>query len=111
MTETASIARLRFPDTATVRQAEDVQKTLALAIARHAGVVVDCSGLKEADLSAVQLLLAAHRSAAAQGKRFALAAPASDALLGVLVRAGILDPDAPAGSPDADFWLKGAHQP
>ncbi len=48
-------------------------------------IAVDCADAAEVDVSFIQLLLAARRTAQARGKCLALSAPASGALLRVLV--------------------------
>lgn len=107
MENSKSSGRFCLPADATIRHADDLHRALISTIAQHTSVVADCSAIREADLSAVQLLLAARRSATAQGKHLALAAPASGALLAVLERAGMLAPNSPEDLPDADFWLTG----
>jgi hypothetical protein len=65
---------------------------------------LDVSGLIETDLTFVQLLEAARRDAAKDGRRLTLDAPAGGAVLEVLQRGGFLDD---AGSDRAKFWLQG----
>ena len=55
-----------------------------------------------ADLSAVQVILAARRFAAEQSKHFALAKPAAGALRDVLEQGGFLNSDAAEAR---KFWL------
>ena len=68
-------------------------------------VVVDISGVTEADLTFVQMLEAARRSAAEAGLDLALAQPAGPAVKEILQRGGFLDD---AESDRAIFWLQGA---
>jgi anti-anti-sigma regulatory factor len=70
-----------------------------------AEIVLDCSGVEEADVAFVQLLLAARCGAAAMGKDLRLAKPAAGALRDVLDRGGFL---AATSTPDeTQFWTHG----
>ena len=64
---------------------------------------LDLSALPNPHLCIVQLVLAARRHAAAIGADFALAAPATSALVRTLERAGC----APRTPDDTAFWLHG----
>ena len=96
--------RLIFDGLLTLRTVEALQTRLADALATHDHLIVDCSAATEVDLSVVQLLLAARRTAADDGKTLLLAQPAGEALDKTLRRGGFLDP---AGGGDIAFWLKG----
>lgn len=87
----------------TVASAEQTRETLIAALRDQPSVVVDCSGADEIDLTFIQCLIAASRTAARAGKSFALAAPADGALKDILVRSGLLDPSHPTSS----FWTSG----
>lgn len=85
----------------TVRNIHSVHAWLLEALRRNPAVEIDCSAVTDVDLSLVQTILAARRSAAAFGATLTLAHPASGALLDTLTRAGLL------GGPSNDdaFWL------
>jgi anti-anti-sigma regulatory factor len=85
----------------TIRTAEDIHTKLIDALARNTAVVIDCSAAESIDLSFIQLLLAARRSAETAGHTFALAAPASGVLAAALTQGGFL----PSNDP---FWTGGA---
>jgi anti-anti-sigma regulatory factor len=89
-----------------VRSIDAARDRILVALREHEVVVADCAQVTAADLSAVQLLLAAHRSAAAWGRTFALAAPAEGALREALVRGGFL-PEG-ADGPGNRFWNEGS---
>ena len=89
--------RLPLAGRVTVREIEDTYGRLSDALARHEAVVIDCAEVAEIDLSLIQLLLAAHRSA---GPRLSLAAPLPRPLREALRRGGFL---AEGPSPDP-FW-------
>lgn len=65
---------------------------------------IDASGVTEADLSVLQLLLSARKSALKAGKTLTLSAPADGALRDALVLGGFLGTAGQSG-PEADFWL------
>jgi hypothetical protein len=72
----------------TIRTIEDTCSCLRDALAQHDAIVVDCGGAEEVDLSLIQLLLAAQRSA---GSLMRLAMPLPEVLQQALRRAGLPD--------------------
>ena len=95
---------LDFAGAQTLRQAEETLEKLRGALAQASEVLLDCSRLDEVDLSFIQLVLAARRSADRDGKILGLIAPAKGALLKALDTAGIL-PSGPHR-----FWFEGRAQ-
>ena len=64
-------------------------------------IVIDLEGVENADLTLVQLVEAARKSADRRGRTLSLSAPASGPTRAVLERGGFL------GAPDrAAFWLQ-----
>jgi anti-anti-sigma regulatory factor len=63
-----------------LREASEVRGRLLAALSAGVAVVVDARGLAGADLAIVQLLVAAHKSAARQGVPLRLLAGANGAL-------------------------------
>lgn len=92
---------------ATVRNAEATHAKLADILRRHDEIEIDCGAVTEADLSLVQLLLAARRSAKRAGKTVVLAGPASGALRAALSQGGFLTGLPGPTSADEAFWLEG----
>jgi ABC-type transporter Mla MlaB component len=84
----------------TVRQAIETQAGIVDALRDHADTRLDCTGVTEADLSLIQILLAAQSSAAAAGRRFALHASPQGPVLAALQRGGF----ANAASADPADW-------
>ncbi len=78
----------------TVREAAQTRDQILAALADPADLALDCAGVIEADLSFIQIILAAHRSAGLHGKQLALAAPPPAALQHALERAGFAHPAA-----------------
>jgi ABC-type transporter Mla MlaB component len=92
----------------TIRSAAALRDQLQSALAAADTVTLDCIGVTSADIAALQLLVAAQKSAAADGKAVRLLAPAGTALNSLLRQAGFLDPDGKPKAPDFEFWA-GAH--
>ena len=95
----------------TIRTIAAVHEALSDLMARHSAIEIDCAAVIEADLTLIQLLLAARHSAAASGKTVTLTHPASGALLDALSRGGLIGPMAGGTENDDAFWLKGATSP
>jgi len=95
---------LTIPSVATVGASEAIGASLKAALSTFPNVVVDCSAIEEADISFVQLLIAARRSAKRGGKKLRLKSPASGQLLSILVRSGLVSKES-GQSEDDKFWL------
>ena len=102
--EEPSDGTIEFGGIRTVRTAEQSHSLLLEALSAASSIRVDCSHVTEADISLVQLLLSARKTAAGTGKRLTLAHPAEGALGGILTRGGFLRADSPAS--ERRFWLK-----
>lgn len=89
----------------TVRGIEPARASLAVALAQHDVVTIDCTAATEIDLSLIQLLFAARTSARHAGKTLRLAAPAGDLLRAALDRGGFPIGGAEVPAADAAFWL------
>ncbi|MEO3387226.1 STAS domain-containing protein [Mesorhizobium sp. CAU 1741] len=96
--ETTGEVRLSGP--LTIRRAGEIRDTLLAALASHQSTTLELQDDAEADISFVQLLLAAQQSARAQGKQLALKQPSAGPLLAVLDSGGFIDADT------AGFWTK-----
>jgi ABC-type transporter Mla MlaB component len=108
MTETiASARRVALEGALTVRSAETVRATLRSALEQEGDVAIDCADASEADLSFVQLLIAARASAVHRGKTIALAAPLGAVLLNTLTRAGFRAVARPPIGDSETFWING----
>jgi len=93
---------------ATIRNVEELHAILAAALDYSGSVTVDCAGITDADLSLIQLLLAARKSARRSGQTLVLSAPADGALREALLQGGFMPvDDDEAGSDEQAFWLKG----
>lgn len=90
----------------TVRNIQAAHERLLTAMAEHQAIEIHCNAVTELDLSLIQLVLAAKRSADKAGKSLTLAAPATGKLRAALDRAGFLAA-AVGESGGEGFWLKG----
>jgi len=95
---------LRFDGSLTLPKAEAIRSVLAAALDKGGVVAIDCGAATEVDVSFIQLLLAARRSAAQRGASLALVAPATGALRAALERGGFLTAASKSGASDGDFW-------
>lgn len=80
---------------------------LGAVLREHRPAVLDISGVTQADLTFIQLLEAARRSAADAGRNLTLRHAANGAVLEILQRGGFLEDD---DSDRAMFWLQGELQ-
>ncbi len=85
----------------TVRQAAQTHADILAVLSGPGDIVLDAAGLSEADLSVIQIILAAKRSAAARDRRLELAAPPAGALRDALERGGFAEP----GATDPARWV------
>lgn len=93
--------KLSFDGDLTMAYAASAHARLCAALAAGTTVEVAMGDITALDLSFVQVLIAARKSAQAAGKVLRLAAPASGVFLDALRRGGLL-----GGPPSADdrFW-------
>ncbi len=98
---------LAVRDSINIQVIEGIRTAMLEEIQIHEDPELDLSQLQDADLSFLQLVEAARKSAAAKGKRFRLAAPASPHLVSLLERAGFL---ADGNAQARQFWLEGGVQ-
>jgi hypothetical protein len=90
---------VRIGETATIQTIKQLHGELRAGFAGSGGVTVDASAIGEVDLTFVQLIESARRTAAESGRQFTLSAPVDGELLEVLQRGGFL-----ATADGAAFW-------
>jgi hypothetical protein len=99
-----------IPEGASVVQGEDAagDSCVLLAVQTQDRLEIDCAGVTEADLSGLQTLLSAGRSARRGGKPVLLRGAPSPALRDAVLRAGF-----PPTADAAGFsqWLQGEGEP
>jgi hypothetical protein len=98
---------VRFSESVTISNISAAHDLLSTALECNNSIIVDIAGLEEADLTFVQLIESARRSAAEGGRSIRLQQAADGAVLQVLQRGGFLDPE---DRDRTDFWLQGANQ-
>jgi ABC-type transporter Mla MlaB component len=73
----------------TIRHAAEVQGFLADRLKKYDNIELDCTAITETDLSFLQLLVAASKSAAAAGKRIHLDRQRAGCVGDLVERAGL----------------------
>lgn len=94
--------RIGFDTDLTIRNAAAIKAALIERFEKDRDVTLALNPDAAVDLSFVQLVAAARRSARTSGGELALAEPASPALRGLLSRAGFIEG---ASAEDLKFWL------
>lgn len=95
---------------AGLRAAQDIALSLGKALADHDKVAIATHAVTSADITTIQLLLAARKQAQASGKSLALAKPPIGPLRTLLIETGCLDAAGQPLTPDGDFWLTSSPQ-
>lgn len=93
---------------AGLRAAQDLAGTLRQALAGHNKVAIATEAITGADITTIQLLLAASKQAKAAGKSLSLAAAPSGTLRALLIEVGCLDANGHPLGADGDFWTQSA---
>jgi ABC-type transporter Mla MlaB component len=97
----------------SIRNAPSLARELREALAAHAALAVDARALTSVDISIVQVLVAAHKTAQQQGRRLRVEG-AGAGPLGEVLRRGGLVPETGAAADrtlwDGDAWI-GLHIP
>lgn len=103
--------RLVFNGALTMRTVTSNLTRLKRAVAERDVTLVDCHAAEEIDLTFVQLLVAARKTAERSSKKISLTGPAEGTLFDTLRRAGfVIRPDTQAGGagePET-FWFEEA---
>jgi anti-anti-sigma regulatory factor len=90
------------PPKVNIRNVKDIHGELLTNFKNNKAVEIDLSACEDADLSLVQLIESARKSAAAQSKDVRLTKPAGDIVRAILDRAGLSQSFT---DDDAKFWL------
>lgn len=100
-----SIHVIEISGDAGLRAAQDVAGALRQALADHDKVAIATDAMTGADITTIQLLLAARKQGLASGKSLSLAAPPIGALRELLIATGCLDAEGRPLTPEGDFWI------
>ncbi len=84
----ASPFALAFEGCLTISQSESIQAALLDALQNHSAVEIDCSGAEEIDVTFLQILVSAGRTAIAWNKSLRLASPPAGLLADAISRCG-----------------------
>lgn len=95
---------LEITGDAGLRNAQDIATQLRQGLAGHGTLTVATDALTSIDVSILQLLVAARKSALAAGKTLILRAPADGPLHRLLVQAGFVGADGQPKTPEGKFW-------
>jgi anti-anti-sigma regulatory factor len=87
-----------------LREAAELAAELGTALEAHPAVTIATGELTEIDVSILQILVSAHKSAARAGKTLTIGTPADGVLHRTLVRAGFAGPDGAPRTPEGQFW-------
>ncbi|CAK0750379.1 hypothetical protein CCP2SC5_160030 [Azospirillaceae bacterium] len=79
----------QVPAVATIREASRLREALIEALGRGGRAVVDCSKVELADLSLVQLIIAARRAAERDGQELRVIIPSSGVVAEVIRDNGV----------------------
>jgi hypothetical protein len=90
------------PAKVNIRNIKDIHSEFLTHVKNNAAIEIDLDGCQDADLSLIQLIESARKSAEADNKSISLTKPAKDIVLSTLERAGLAEAFS-AG--DAKFWL------
>jgi anti-anti-sigma regulatory factor len=102
--ETAETARLSLAEAVTIRDMPLLHARLRDALAAHPTVTIDCTAVTDVDLTFLQLVLSARKSAGAAGKSVAIIPPKGEVLTDILMRAGLLCAVGDPHSEEQSFW-------
>jgi anti-anti-sigma regulatory factor len=87
-----------------LRGIEKLRADLVAALEANDAVAIGTSAVESADASAIQLLLAAQKSANARGGALSLTAPADSAMARTLLGLGLVAADGSALTPETSTW-------
>lgn len=83
---------VRWKGSLSLRDSADAARHLSEALTLHAHTLVETDEVESVDASHLQILVGAHRMAAAQNRQLAITVPQGGALDAALARSGIADP-------------------
>lgn len=92
----------------SLRNAADICDILHTAITNHDAVSINCAALTGIDVSILQLLVSAQKTAGAAGKSITLDATDNEVLRTALLGAGFIDSTGKARAAEGDFWTGAA---
>lgn len=100
----ASVHLLEISGDAGLRAAQDIATALRQALADHQAVSIATAAVTSADITTIQMLLAARKLALTSGKSLSLATPCAGVLRDLLIQTGCLDAAGQPLTPEGEFW-------
>jgi anti-anti-sigma regulatory factor len=91
-----------IPSKVNIRNIRDIHTELLTYVNTNDVVEIDLDGCDDIDISLLQLIESARKSALSGGKPISLSKPANETVQSTLKRAGLLDAFSSA---DTKFWL------
>jgi ABC-type transporter Mla MlaB component len=88
----------------SLRSISELHSRLTEAVTAHPAVSIDTSAVESIDVAAVQLLVSATRTAAAQGRTLTVTAPENGPVARTLVGAGLFTADGTPKSAILSTW-------
>ena len=92
--------------TSGLRDAEVLRERLIHALQTQHAVEIDAAGVRDIDISIIQLLIAARKTARNLGRSFRLAGPCNGVLADALVRGGFMSSSGECLIYDDAFWTE-----
>lgn len=90
------------PSKVNIRNIKDIYQEFSAYVNKNNNVEIDLDNCQDIDLSLIQLIESARKTAAAGSGSISLTKPANDIVHSTLQRAGLMDAFS---SEDAKFWL------
>jgi anti-anti-sigma regulatory factor len=105
-----SEGRVRLQGSLSLRDAKQVQGLLLDAISASREVEIDVSDVSSIDVSIIQLIVSARKSAEQRGRKLTLATGSSGPFKAALAKMGFLGDDGTCRRADEEFWTGGELQ-
>lgn len=105
-----SVHTIKISGDAGLRAAQDIAELLRQAIASHDDIAIVTDAITAADITTIQLLIAASKQATAAGKTLRLAAEPGGVLRDLLIQTGFLDASGRALTPGDQLWTPNSSQ-
>lgn len=87
-----------------IRTVAALRDQLSAALAAHERIDITASAVTSIDVSILQLIASAHRTAMASGKVLRLRTPQEGPLRHALIRAGFISSEGKSLTREGDFW-------
>lgn len=102
--------RVRLQGSLTLRDAKQVHGLLQEAISAAREVEIDVRDVSGIDISIVQLIISARKSAEQRGRKLVLVMGPDGAFRAMLAKAGFLGDDGACRQADEEFWMNSRSQ-